>query len=301
MGHATPRATRDEVCSAGVCGLSCVGGTTDCGGLCVDTDNDPAHCGGCDNACGDGEGVLGGTCETTCGVNNLSRLASAWPVPRTYNTAGGDNPLGPDTVCDADVCEVLFGAACDQLQTAYLKASNADADNQFGYSVAVSGDTLVVGAPARAVPGPPTSLSATPPPTPGPSRPTSRPPNAGSNSTFSHWRRIGVSVAVSGDTLVAGAHYEGGDATTAVAPNDNATNAGAAYVFVRDTSTNTWSQQATKASNTDVGDSFGRSVAVSGGTIVVGGVLRGQQRCRRQWQRGRQQRRQCRGRLRLCP
>ena len=45
--------------------------------------------------------------------------------------------------------------------------------------------------------------------------------------------------------------------------------AGAAYVFVRNGST--WSQQAyLKASNTDENDNFGRSVAISGDTIVVG-------------------------------
>src|SRR5205823_3718738 len=32
-------------------------------------------------------------------------------------------------------------------QQAYLKASNAAAFDQFGYSVAISGDTVVVGAP----------------------------------------------------------------------------------------------------------------------------------------------------------
>ncbi|MEZ5484350.1 MAG: FG-GAP repeat protein [Lysobacteraceae bacterium] len=31
-------------------------------------------------------------------------------------------------------------------QSAYLKASNTDADDEFGYSVAISGDTVVIGA-----------------------------------------------------------------------------------------------------------------------------------------------------------
>jgi hypothetical protein len=31
-------------------------------------------------------------------------------------------------------------------QQAYLKASNADAADEFGYAVAISGDTVVVGA-----------------------------------------------------------------------------------------------------------------------------------------------------------
>ena len=84
--------------------------------------------------------------------------------------------------------------------------------------------------------------------------------------------RFGDSVAVSGDTVVVGANGEDGDAgSTAGAPNDNAASAGAAYVFVRDTATNTWSQQAyLKASNADTDDRFGGSIAVSGDTVVVG-------------------------------
>jgi hypothetical protein len=51
--------------------------------------------------------------------------------------------------------------------------------------------------------------------------------------------------------------------------NNSATEAGAAYVFVRNGTT--WSQQAyLKASNTGASDSFGGSVAVSGDTVVVG-------------------------------
>ena len=34
-------------------------------------------------------------------------------------------------------------------QQAYLKASNTDAGDRFGYSVAISGDTVVVGAPGE--------------------------------------------------------------------------------------------------------------------------------------------------------
>ena len=60
--------------------------------------------------------------------------------------------------------------------------------------------------------------------------------------------------------------------TTGVDGNQNDNSAaysGAAYVFVR--SGNTWSQYAyLKASNTEAGDDFGASVAVSGSTVVVG-------------------------------
>ena len=67
------------------------------------------------------------------------------------------------------------------------------------------------------------------------------------------------SVAVSGNTMVAGALYEDGAAT----------DSGAAYVFVR--CGPYWLQQAyLKASNPGASDLFGYSVAVSGDTVVVG-------------------------------
>lgn len=85
--------------------------------------------------------------------------------------------------------------------------------------------------------------------------------------------RFGNSVAVSGDTVVVGAYEEDGGATGVngnQAGND-ATNAGAVYVFVR--VGGVWSQQAyLKASNTSPGDQFGHSVAISGDTVVVGAI-----------------------------
>src|SRR5690348_17296190 len=61
--------------------------------------------------------------------------------------------------------------------------------------------------------------------------------NAGVSDNF------GSSVAVSDDIIVVGAPGESGDATSTMsASNDNASGAGAAYVFVR--SGTTWAQQA---------------------------------------------------------
>ncbi len=78
---------------------------------------------------------------------------------------------------------------------------------------------------------------------------------------------FGYSVAVSGDTVVVGAPGED-SSTTGVnsTPDELASAAGAAYVFVR--SGTTWSQQAyLKASQVTANDNFGFSVAVSGDTI----------------------------------
>jgi len=93
-------------------------------------------------------------------------------------------------------------------------------------------------------------------------------PNAGSKDYF------GTAVAVSGDTIVVGAYLEDSSLTTisngpTASTNNSASGAGAAYVFSR-TGT-TWAAQAyLKAPNAGSGDYFGLAVAVSGDTIVVG-------------------------------
>jgi hypothetical protein len=164
-------------------------------------------------------------------------------------------------------------------QQAYLKASNTGAGDFFGASVAISGNTVVVGAygedsAASGVNGNQANNSAL---------------NAGAAYVFvrsgSTWTQqaylkasnpgandfFGVSVAISGDTVVVGAFNED-SAATGVNGNqadNSATDSGAAYVFVR--SGSTWGQQAyLKATNTGTGDFFGNSVAISGNTVVIG-------------------------------
>jgi len=163
---------------------------------------------------------------------------------------------------------------------AFLKASNTLSQNQFGSSLAVSGNTLVVGAPrensdSSGVNGDETNSGAT---------------ASGAVYVFvfaeNEWQQqaylkasntdagdtFGNAVAISGDTIVVGAREESSNARGVNADQDNndVRDAGAAYVFVRD-GTN-WEQQAyLKASNTDFpSEAFGHSVAIDGDIIVVG-------------------------------
>ncbi len=165
-------------------------------------------------------------------------------------------------------------------QQAKLNATNADSRDSFGTSVAISGDTLVVGASgedsnATGVDGDQTDNSAE---------------DAGAAYVFTRigdiWSQqaylkasntesddfFGVSVAIVGDTVVVGALEDSNATGVDGEQNDNSANgAGAAYVFTRNGGV--WSQQAyLKASNTDEFDFFGRSVAISGNTLVVGAV-----------------------------
>ena len=78
-------------------------------------------------------------------------------------------------------------------------------------------------------------------------------------------------MAVTGDTVVAGAFGEDGNSTGIGGDqtNNTAPQSGAAYVFLR--TGVIWTQQTyLKASNTDAGDFFGYSVAASSDTTVVG-------------------------------
>ena len=187
---------------------------------------------------------------------------------------------GDDSAQSAGAAYVFVRGGSDWSQQAYLKASNAQAGDEFGCKVAISGDTVVVGAIgedslATGVNGNQSDNSAE---------------HAGAAHVFvrngTTWSQqaylkasntdagdyFGWPVSASGDTVVVGAGYEDSTATGVNGGQGNAHvhfNSGAAYVFVR--SGTTWYHNAyLKASNTDGGDLFGHALAVSGDTVVVG-------------------------------
>ena len=157
-------------------------------------------------------------------------------------------------------------------QQAYLKASNTDFNQSFGHSVAVSGNTVVVGAPGESFSEGAAYVFVRSGTTWTQQALLKASNAAGSGDKF------GYSVAVSGDTVVVGAISESSNAigVNGDQSDNSAIDAGAAFVFVRNGTT--WTQQAyLKASNTgggilgeSLGDFFGFSVAVSGNTVVVG-------------------------------
>jgi len=174
-------------------------------------------------------------------------------------------------------------------QQAYVKASNTNAADQFGYTVSLSGNgtTLAVGAKfedsvATGIGGNQADNTAT---------------NSGAVYVFINngaawvqqaylkasnnqiFEKYGWSVSLSsdGNTLAVGATGEDSVAT-GVGSNqaDNTASAsGAVYVYARTAGT-TWSQQAyVKASNTEAADEFGHTVALSGdgNTLAVGTIV----------------------------
>ena len=140
-------------------------------------------------------------------------------------------------------------------QQAKLTASDAAADDHFGLSVAASGDTVVIGAYGD------DSYS-------GAAYVFTRTAGVWSQqakltaSDVATDERFGWSVSLDGNTAVIGAYLD----------DDGGTDSGSAYVFTR--SGEVWSQQAKlTASDSAAFDEFGRSVAVSGETAVIGARL----------------------------
>ena len=165
-------------------------------------------------------------------------------------------PGGPEAGAAAYVFQRDQGGAGNWGEVKKLTASNAQAGDNFGQSVAVSGDTVVVGAPGD---------------------------DAGGNAAYvfqrdeggaDNWGELkkltasdaqandnfGQSVAVSGDTVVVGA------------PGDDA-GGNAAYVFQRDEGgADNWGElKKLTASDAQAFDVFGFSVAISGDTAIVTG------------------------------
>ena len=164
-------------------------------------------------------------------------------------------------------------------QQAYLKASNADPGDQFGSSVAISGELVVVGAwlesgGARGVNVDEVSNNRT---ASGAAYIFERASGVWSQRAYLKASNadvddnFGASVAISEELVVVGAWHECSNATgvNGSQSNNSAVNSGAAYIFER--VFGVWSQEAyLKASNTDVDDEFGLSISVSDERVIVG-------------------------------
>ena len=182
-------------------------------------------------------------------------------------TAGGES-------ITYEVVTTRFGA-----QEAYVKASNTEAHDGFGFAVALSGDgnTLAVGAYQESA-GVGLGEEDNSVDSSGAVYVYVREASGwrqqqslkASNADAFDWFGKSVSLSADGRTLVVGAHGER-SAATGVNGNrlDNSRQgAGAAYVFRSDGSS--WSELVyLKASNPDEGDGFGTAVAISGDASVI--------------------------------
>jgi len=140
--------------------------------------------------------------------------------------------------------------------SAKLAADDGGAFDEFGNAVALDGDTAVVGAHYANV-GNNQNQGAAYAFVRGGGLWNQQAKLVGDHSSFTD--EFGFSVALSGDTAVAGALFAN--------PNGQE-NQGEAYVFVRQGSD--WAQQAWLVSDGGMGDEFGIGVAVDGDTAVIG-------------------------------
>jgi len=190
------------------------------------------------------------------------------------NATGVNGNQSDNNGTNSGAAYVFVRSGTNWSQHAYLKASNTgrqsgrfDYGDNFGWSVAVSGDTVVVGAPgedsnATGVDGNQNNNSAT---------------NSGAVYVFVRdevtwtqqaylkqssnqlFREFGRSVAIDGEILVAGGPS---------GRESFASGLGEANVFRR-TGTNWTEQEVLRGSNTEPFDFFGFSIALSGDTAVV--------------------------------
>lgn len=207
----------------------------------------------------------------------FNRSGATWTQQRKLDIVGdiAGDMFGDDVSISGDT--VVVGASRDDTvepdsgsvsvfrrsgsawtQEATLLACDAAEDDAFGATVAISGDTAVVGAQGSDGAGPPGSGSA---------YVFTRSdsvwsPQAKLTATDAAWGDwFGGDVAISGDTAIIGAN---GD-------DDGGSDSGSAYVFAR--SGSAWNQQAKlTASDAAPDDCLGFSVSVSGDTAVVGAV-----------------------------
>ncbi|MBT8240520.1 MAG: hypothetical protein KJN63_04775, partial [Acidimicrobiia bacterium] len=222
--------------------------------------------------------VVGGLfLSTPEGAYVFGREGDGWveQAQLTASDAAPDDSFGSAVAIDGS--SVIVGAAADDdggqdsgsayvfvldgdtwVEQAKLTASDPAAGDLFGESVAISGDTAVVGAICDDDSG---SCS-------GSAYVFTR-----SGSSWTQQAKLvaadgavedyfGVAVAVSADTVIVGADLD----------DDAGDGSGSAYVFTR--SGSVWSQQAKlTASDAAASDFFGGAVAISGDTAVVGAQL----------------------------
>ncbi len=142
-------------------------------------------------------------------------------------------------------------------QVAKLTASDGAANDRFGYSVAIDGDTIVIGAYGAGAGGAVYVFLTT---DSGATYNQVAKLTAADGAVFD---RFGSSVAINGTTIVAGAKGDGGTGLVG-------DGTGSAYVF-RTSDGATYDEVAKlTASDAAASDSFGSSLAIAGDTIAIG-------------------------------
>ncbi len=180
-----------------------------------------------------------------------------WSVSVSGNTAvigAFSKTIGSKTGQGAAYVFARNGTAWTQMQE--LTAADGAVGDEFGYSVSLNGTTVVIGAPQKTINSNVSQGAAYVFVLNGSNWSLQQELTASDGTNF------GYSVSFDGTTALIGA----AGSTVGMSPNQ-----GTAYAFVR--SSSTWSlEQELSASDGTTSNQFGYSVAVSGGTAVVGAI-----------------------------
>lgn len=182
--------------------------------------------------------------------SSVAISSSSLVVGASLDDSGGAN-AGAMYIFDRDAAS----ATGWRLETE-LRAEDTVSGDQFGGILALDGTTIVVGVPNDSDVGVESGAAYTFLRAGNIWQPTAKitAHAAQANDQF------GFSVALRGDTLVVGAHFD----------SDRGTDAGSAYVFQQ---TGAWTQQARLlAAGTEGFDRFGQAVAVGGDSLAVGAL-----------------------------
>jgi cysteine-rich repeat protein len=191
--------------------------------------------------CDDGNTASGDGCENTCKITSVTYLKAS-------NTSSNDI-FGSHVALSADGSTMVVAADGEDSAATGINGNQADNTAQNAGAVYVFIRSGTIWQQQAYI----------------------KPSNTGALDSFS----FSLALSADGSTLAVGAFAEDSSATgiNGNQASDASTDAGAVYVFTR--SGTTWSQQAyVKASNTNAGDEFGFSVALSsdGSTMAVGAI-----------------------------
>ena len=223
-----------------------------------------------------------------CRLAHRSQLQHVFSVERSCASGiNGGAAAEANNGCSASGAVYIFDrAGTSWSQQAYVKPSNINTGDAFGDSVALSNDTLVVGAPgedscATGVNGGAAAEAGNTCGSAGAIYVFTRAATTWSQQAYIKASNadlgdaFGSAVDIDGDTLAVAAPFERSGSAGVQGPQDDSNpviESGAAYVFTR--SGIDWSQQSyIKASNPEYRDEFGHSVAISGDRLVVGAWL----------------------------
>ena len=220
--------------------------------------------------------------EKVCGIDGDTIVVGAYGEGSCTDVIDGPDD---DGCTRAGAAYVYTRTGTVWTQQARLKAPNSDAGDDFGRAVSVLGDTAVVGALHESgcsdgVDGVLTDNGCN---AAGAAYVFKRTGTTwtydtylkATNSQAGDW--VGRAVAMHDNTIALGAYREDGcgDGFGADPQNDGCANAGAAYVFTEQGGT--WiSGGYVKATNSDAGDEYGRSIAINANTLVCRGIPRGE-------------------------